>query len=629
MARYSYSIDRSTIRKTAGKEHYSHIGIGYTAGFQMFYSYQPSSSLPPSTSCYIEGDISVRRINFENNEFSYIDDVHKYGTPIKYGTGTVIIGELEENILLWAWDSGHNEANQFPVSWVEGTTNYILGHDPDVWYEYSGSKAVPVPSSSFTGGFIDRKESKSIKFGTEYNNLLDEQYTVASGTFYYKNTNDANYTSIALVGDTVTIPANTFLAEETYDAYADLTLDDGTTCTYTLDTITTTDGTPAVTAIAPSNIMVYGSATFRWDYENEYGTDQYAYDLQISDDNGATWTTLFNHEVSIVTSADYSGIATGTYKWRVRGYNNDDVASEWSNVLTFICSVPPSAPTITEIVPGGRITVKWSADNQAAYRILVQNLDTNKQIFDSGDIYSTAKQALINYYLIDGHYKVLVRITSKFGMSSDYGYIEYTQTGQLADPTVIASFGDMTGVVIEVTDFSNYEKMYIIRDGILIGSSATEQYMDFFVSGPVSYDVICVDSNDDFGIAHVTANATWEHSKLIRKNGTMIDVDSVWGGLYETSQTENTRYEVNEYLGASVPTHAFSKMRVKRFEIVFDDVNRIAGSLLGEVVFFADTFGNSDWVVPVTRSRADRWYGNTTQMEMELTDGEEEIEYEV
>ena len=68
---------------------------------------------------------------------------------------------------------------------------------------------------------------------------------------------------------------------------------------------------------------------------------------------------------------------------------------------------------------------------------------------------------------------------------------------------------------------------------------------------------------------------------------------------------------------------------MKRFEIVFDDVNRIAGSLLGEVVFFADTFGNSDWVVPVTRSRADRWYGNTTQMEMELTDGEEEIEYEV
>ena len=141
--------------------------------------------------------------------------------------------------------------------------------------------------------------------------------------------------------------------------------------------------------------------------------------------------------------------------------------------------------------------------------------------------------------------------------------------------------------------------------------------------------MICVDSNDDFGIAHVTANATWTHSKLIRKNGAMIEVDSVWGGPFEAAQAENTRYEAAEYLGASVPTHAFSKMRVKRIDVVFDDADRIASSLLGEVLFYADTFGNSDWVVPVSRSRTDRWYGNVTQLGMEMTNGEEEIQYEV
>ena len=297
---FTHLVDKSTIQKTAGKEHYTRISIGYTLTFQPYSSSNPGSGSTPGVKGYLGDDSIKNRLVTWNGgtEFYYVDAARGYTAAPKSINGSTPASSLENDIFEYAIDRFENKT--WPVYWQESGTNYFLASEPVMWFNYSDTKAVPVPSSSFTGGFIDRKESKSIKFGTEYNNLIDEQYTVASGTFYYKNTNDAIYTSIALVGDTVTIPANTFLAEETYDAYADLTLDDGTACTYTLDTITTTDGTPEVTAIAPSNIMVYGSATFRWDYENEYGTDQYAYDLQISDDNGATIMRYQSSPVQII-----------------------------------------------------------------------------------------------------------------------------------------------------------------------------------------------------------------------------------------------------------------------------------------------------------------------------------------
>ena len=99
--------------------------------------------------------------------------------------------------------------------------------------------------------------------------------------------------------------------------------------------------------------------------------------------------------------------------------------------------------------------------------------------------------------------------------------------------------------------------------------------------------------------------------------------------MFTAEMAEERRYQANEFLGASMPSHTFAKMRTKRYTFVFDDKDRLASALLGEVVFYADQFGNGDWVVPVGFTRTDHWFGGDTSMQLELTEHDEGISYAV
>lgn len=614
MAWYSYQIDKSQIVKNPTYKHY------FWNNFNYSFNVKAVTNDPDNLTAlghYVTNGQVAYTGQFTPNQ------VHTF-------SGTAPLSAYDYVMYLYLEDTAHIDGYRWPVTFEDGyVNNYYRAYPPVVSKTYTGTKATPTGNTSFSGGFIDFSKNFKINFGINYISHIDEQYTISSGVFYYKLTSAGSYSSLSFNGSTLTIPANTLQTGQTYNAYAVLTLDDGTTCQVNLNNISTVDGTPSVVAVDPKNTIVYGETEFEWQYSNSAGTDQYAYDIQLSSDNGSTWTTILNHVVSSSTkSAVFSSISAGTYLWRVRAYNHDNVASSWSSSLQFICNVPPTPPTINSIDPGGRITVRWTSADQVAYRLIIET-DAGSTVYDSGDIYSIDNKHFVNEYLVDGNYVLKLKIVNVFGISSEYATYNFTQNSQITAPVIRTSFDATTGTVtVEIVNYNLFSRYYLKRNGVLIASFTTTYFNDLYANGHTEYTVIAVDANDAFGIASETIDIRLKTVHLVTKDGLIINANNRWNSRIEGSKTVETRYEANEYLGASVPEHSFAKMRTKKYMFAFDDKNSIAESLLGRILYYADTFGNGDWVVPVSLSRSDQWYGNETVLEMELTNGFEEIEYE-
>lgn len=516
-----------------------------------------------------------------------------------------------------------------PVAYSVGFYAYISGYDSGALntpvsasYVY-GSKATPSISPSFKGGYLRPDKDHTFSFMSNYVDNIDEQYTIKSGVFYYKQSTASSYTSIPFTGDTLELPANTLTTGNTYNAYAVITVDDDTTVNVTFNDISTVDATPIVSPISPVNEVVYGTAAFRWNYSISTGTAQRAYTLQVSPD-GSTWTTLADHVTSSTTSYTTDVAISGTVYWRVRAYNQDDVASAWSAVASFINNVPPEAPMITSISATGRPVVTWAASNQIAYQ--VQILQNGEVLEDSGAVYSSGAEYRAEEYLEAGSYVARVRIYNEYGRISDWAEIDCTVPNVVTAPTfTVASTDD--GALIEITTDPSVGTYYIKRNGVLIGRAISGRYVDRFASGPTTYTVVAVTSEDYDAMSTQTVNVEVKSNMLITESGEVFEVNHRLGSPVGVSKQVNAVFDTAEFIGASTPEHVFAKMRETRYSVVFKDYVD-AESLLGLTVFYADMYGNGDWCAVVSVGRVESRYGNETTAELQVTRHTETAAYD-
>lgn len=481
-------------------------------------------------------------------------------------------------------------------------------------------------TSSFMGGYKNHLRDNSFELSAVYHSDVIVQYSIANSTIHYKKTGESSYQSLTSIGNTVTVPAGTFDSGSTYDVYFTAQSTSGASASTDPVTLSTVDGPAVVSPVSPNNEVTYGDITYSWNYSNTTGETQYAFDIQISPD-GATWTTVLDHVVSSQTRAEYTQTSAGDTYWRVRGYNQNDVAGAWSSEAHYINNVPPQPPVILEIVPGGRIQVRWSAENQISYKIEVINVTTNQTVYASGEVYGTESLALVNTYLPNGNYTIRVKISNIYGKESSWASTSYTQRAELPAFQYYASYAN-GGVLINVAS-DEFESFYLLRNGELIAHFEETTYTDLFASGETNYKLIAVNSEDDFAQVTFTINAAIPSARLITQDGQVLTVSERWDNFNNVEQSEDSRYSANEYLGASAPEHLFSKMRVKRFTRAFYDPNRIARQLLGTVAFYADEYGNGEWVAITSYTRADSWLGDDTKIEMEVTTRKERVTYVV
>lgn len=504
----------------------------------------------------------------------------------------------------------------FECNFSQVTANSVSG---TVLY---GDKAEPNISSSFRGGYLNPAKNNSITFSSNKISTIFDQYSITSGVLYYKTSSASAYQSIAFTGTSVTLPAGTLTTGQTYNAYADITVDDGTVATVNLADISTVDAIPTVTPISPINTITYGEATFRWSYSVSTGANQYAFDIQTSTD-GETWDTLADHVVSM-TSAHTADIATsGTVYWRVRGYNQDNVASEWSDAVSFVNNIPPEPPVITSVSVSGRPVVTWSAGDQIAYQ--VQILSGDEVVEDSGAVYSAQKQYQTQDYLPDGLYTVRVRVYNVYGKVSEWAETTFTQSSSLTPPT-FALTGSSDGILVNIATDPTFSVYYIKRNGVTIGQTTDETYVDRFANGTNTYTVIGVTSGGMSAQSTETITFTVASNMLISTDGQVYYVNHRMGSPVGVSKQVNATYDQANYIGASLPEHHFAKLIEGRFTITFKDyVN--TEDLLGQTMYYADMYGNGAWVAVVSVGRTENRYGNETSAELQLTAYDEGIDY--
>ena len=329
----------------------------------------------------------------------------------------------------------------------------------------------------------------------------------ASAVFRWRSGTNGTIHTIAVSGNTqsVTVPANTFAGTTSIQWQVVVTANSGVTTTSDWVTLSTEDATPTAAPLSPVDTVIDGSkdVLFQWQHSISTGTAQSKADLQKSTD-GSTWQTLATVNGSARQWTCPAGTLTSSIKyWRVRTYNADGIAGEWSDAAQIVVIAAPTAPSIQIKSTGPRPSISWQTSEQEAYQV---ELDGK---LSGGTHYGTDKTWTSPAYLADGSHTVRVRVQNQYGMWSNWGAaaLPVTNTpGASITLTVQAS---------SVADLSwqtsgSYDFYLVYRNGKPIAKLAQTQYTDELSSGDVTYQVRgCYADSSNYGLSSaVTATIT-------------------------------------------------------------------------------------------------------------------------
>lgn len=325
----------------------------------------------------------------------------------------------------------------------------------------------------------------------------------------------------------VIVPANTFPGGS-IEYYIQITDSGGTTTnsdTYTLDT---TDTTSTAIAVSPAGSVEDGSAPihFQWNHINASGALQTKAELQFSQDG--TWGDAITVTGSSTEyEAPANTFASGTWYWRVRTYNLDDVAGAWSDPVQLISVASPPAPNILVTDSSPRPAIQWQTKEQEAYQIQLSD------IFDQ-TYYGTGKTWRCPVYLEDGTYTVKVRTQNSFGL-----------WGAWATASLIVSNDPGSSIALQVPgkesaslnwEAEGYDYYLVYRNSIPIAKVSGMSYTDDYSVGEALYVVRgCYNSSNNYGLSNMVTVMIIPEEPVIKTLG-----DDDWLHMPYSSQQHRT-----------------------------------------------------------------------------------------
>lgn len=354
-----------------------------------------------------------------------------------------------------------------------------------------------------TTGYIDLSQSNI--FGFDFEQKSDETsitpLAVRSFTLQLREHGQTEITSInvttwAGAAPNVTVPAGT-ISGESIDWRVIAKTNANQTLTSDWMTLSVEDVPPTAWVISPKDVVVDGSKnqTFIWGHASSTGTAQSKTDLQKSTD-GQTWTTLATVTGAARQWTCPAGTLTSSIKyWRVRTYNADGVAGEWSDAAQIVVIAAPTAPSIQIKSTGPRPSISWQTSEQEAYQVELDG------VLSGGTHYGTEKTWTSPAYLADGSHTVRVRVQNQYGMWSGWGAaaLPVTNTpGASISLTVQAS--SVAGLSWQTS--GSYDFYLVYRNGKPIAKLTQTQYTDELSSGSTTYQVRgCYADSSNYGLS--------------------------------------------------------------------------------------------------------------------------------
>lgn len=347
-------------------------------------------------------------------------------------------------------------------------------------------------------GYVPKTKDNVFSWGIYQSGLCIEDIKAASTTFRWRAGSSGTINTISCgTAQKVTVPAGTFTTDEIQWSVS-VVLNTGETATSDWIALTTAEAAPTAKPVSPSGIVVDATIAnrFSWQHIISTGTPQSKADLQWSAD-GTTWNTL----ATVTGENQYYDVpantfASGTKYWRVRTYNTDGTASEWSDKAEFIAINAPSAPSIVIQSTGPRPKITWQTTEQEAYELTLSNG------YASGTVYGTEKAWRSPAYLADGSYTVRVRVQNQYGMWSEWSAaalpVSHTEGEAI---TLTASTGYEAALAWQTA--GSYDFYLIERDGEAIARTEQKEYIDHTSVGSVTYRVRgCYADTDDYGFSN-------------------------------------------------------------------------------------------------------------------------------
>lgn len=304
----------------------------------------------------------------------------------------------------------------------------------------------------------------------------------------------------------INIPANTVAKNKNYQWRAKLTTNDGETNFSEWANFTTSDAIPNAPIIKSPQSSYLDAAspiTLSWTHDIDTGSTQYAYDVDYKQNGG--WVSLRSHIVSSAstTTIPASTLEAGSFVWRVRTYNTDNVAGSYAESATNIVQARPQTPIIMSISTLPKMVIAWQSSGQQAYELSIGA----EKIYQFG----IDKSYTYPGYLPDGSYAIALRVQNSQGLWSEYATANVSvKNVPISGEDIITATTISGGVRIDlglpdvqdavylnecyVGEFYTVHEpqaatgdRYLLRDGVPIAKLDGTSYIDYESAGLSEY----------------------------------------------------------------------------------------------------------------------------------------------
>ncbi len=481
-------------------------------------------------------------------------------------------------------------AGTFPIGAIEWTislTTDLGATTQEDWITTTIEQPLIQNMTPGTGAYAPKHEGSVFTWDAKQRKNYDYvDVEIKSATLYWRQTGSATAASISATGGAkkCVVPAETFSADSVDWMVTAVTAAGNLTISSDWVTVSTVEATPAAKTVSPSGIVIDATIVnrFSWQHIISTGTAQTKADLQWSADSTA-WNTL----ATVTGENQYYDVpantfASGTKYWRVRTYNTDGTASEWSAAAEFIAINAPSAPSIVIQSTGARPRITWQTSEQEAYQL------TLSSGYASGTVYGADKSWRSPVYLADGSYTVRVRVQNQYGLWSDWGSAALPVSHTEGEAITITAAGSHVAA-LDWQTAGSYDFYIVERDGAAIARTTQTSYIDHTSIGDVTYQVRgCYADSDSYGISNAVTVSVLPDTAMV------CDLESgTWQRLalsetiLRTSRTNRTATIQTVHLsGLDYPVAERSEFRDRALQIscAFLRTNRAAALALEALV---------------------------------------------
>lgn len=414
-----------------------------------------------------------------------------------------------------------------------------------------------ISNLSPAGGYVSKHAESKFTWSSvrEYDSISEVK--PASTIFRWRAGETGTIHTISVgTESSITIPAETFTADEIQWS-VQITANSGITTTSEWKTLSTVEDLSIANGLSPSGQIIdnQSETLFSWQHVISTGTEQTGFDLQTSTD-GTSWSTLVTETTNRQTYLAAAGtFLAGTLYWRVRTYNTDRVAGEWSSPLMVIVIGAPLAPAVAIESDQPRWAIRWSQKGQQGYEVE----------FDGVRIASAFGQESRYQYTgwaEPGVHVVRVRIQNEYSMWSEWGAASLTITNQQGAEIVLTVIQDDNTPVAALSWTGSSDRYVIYRNGKIVGETTNNTFVDKFGNGVCTYQVRGVsDSNGYYTISEPVAVTILPENFMLYdiRNKVWLDLARSATQARETNETMTRAASFLHFAGSEKPSVEFGE----------------------------------------------------------------------